>query len=259
MTAFALMAESSGERLRTAFGIARSLAIYHGVPGRARRLRRFYGQFLQPGDLAFDIGAHVGDRSLAWARLGARVVAVEPQASCAGFLRWLFRDRPAVAVLRQAVGAVPGSARLRISAANPTVSSLSDGWIETVAATPAFAGIAWARSEMVAVTTLDALIAHYGVPRFCKIDIEGFEDAALAGLSRPLPLLSIEYLAAAKPVALAALDHLQRLGRYHFNVARGETMRLAFEHWVDSASLRRWLGTEPSGSGDIYARWEEAR
>jgi hypothetical protein len=26
---------------------------------------RFYGEFVQPGDLVFDIGAHVGDRSLA--------------------------------------------------------------------------------------------------------------------------------------------------------------------------------------------------
>ena len=40
---------------------------------------RLYGQFVRPGDLVFDVGAHVGDRIAAFRRLGARVVAVEPQ------------------------------------------------------------------------------------------------------------------------------------------------------------------------------------
>ena len=38
-----------------------------------------YRRFLRPGDLAFDVGAHVGDRVASFRRLGARVVAVEPQ------------------------------------------------------------------------------------------------------------------------------------------------------------------------------------
>ena len=38
-----------------------------------------YARFLRAGDLAFDIGAHVGDRISSFRRLGARVVALEPQ------------------------------------------------------------------------------------------------------------------------------------------------------------------------------------
>ena len=34
---------------------------------------------VKPGDLAFDIGSHVGDRISSFRRLGARVVALEPQ------------------------------------------------------------------------------------------------------------------------------------------------------------------------------------
>ncbi|TMQ91235.1 FkbM family methyltransferase, partial [Actinomadura soli] len=46
--------------LLRSYGIARSLVMYYGVPGKHPRATRLYGEFLKPGDLAFDIGAHVG-------------------------------------------------------------------------------------------------------------------------------------------------------------------------------------------------------
>ena len=57
----------------TAKGIGRSLRAYH-APGRAALLDGFHRRFLDPGDLAFDVGAHVGDRAASFRRLGARVV-----------------------------------------------------------------------------------------------------------------------------------------------------------------------------------------
>ena len=67
-------------------GLLRSVVIYHN-PVRTRPLRDFYRGFLGPNDLAFDIGAHVGNRSRAMRAAGARVVALEPQALFARFLR----------------------------------------------------------------------------------------------------------------------------------------------------------------------------
>ena len=43
-----------------------------------RRLR-FYAQFVSPGDLVFDVGANFGNRTKVLLRLGASVVAFEPQ------------------------------------------------------------------------------------------------------------------------------------------------------------------------------------
>ena len=70
--------------LRTARGIAALAA--HLLRRRRRAARRWtqlYARFVKPGDLVFDIGAHVGDRVAAFRRLGARVVALEPQPALA--------------------------------------------------------------------------------------------------------------------------------------------------------------------------------
>ena len=92
--------------------MARSLAMYHGIPGRHRRMVAFYREFLGPGDLAFDVGAHVGSRVRAWRKLGARVVAVEPQPDCVRVLRLLFGRDPQVVLVTDALGAQPGTAQL---------------------------------------------------------------------------------------------------------------------------------------------------
>lgn len=241
-----------------AAGIARSLAIYRGIPGRSARFRRFFSTLIRPGDLCFDIGAHVGNRSLCWADLGARVVAVEPQPDLARLLRRSFRDHPGITLVESAVGAAAGTAVLHLSSRTPTVASLSPDWIETVSKADGFAAIRWDCQVEVPVTTLDALIDRFGIPAFCKIDVEGFEAEVLAGLSRPLPLLSVEYVPAALPATLAALDRIEAMGRCRFQVSIGETGRFLWPNWRSGHELRAWLLTRSPGDrpGDIYARAE---
>jgi FkbM family methyltransferase len=238
---------------RETLGVWRSLLMYYGVPGRFSRMKKFYGQFIGPDDMCFDIGAHVGNRLRVWQALGARMVAVEPQPALLRCLRRLFGDDPRVTLVAQAIGAAAGMATLHISTRTPTVTTLSTQWMHDVKRDDSFRRVEWDEEVVVPVTTLDALIARHGVPAFCKIDVEGFELEVLRGLTQPLQALSFEYIPASIEVALGCIDRLEQLGRYQYNYSPGETHRLQQTHWLDADAMRNVLRGIRHGSGDVYA------
>jgi FkbM family methyltransferase len=230
----------------------------HLTPGRRRARRRMlalYRGFVRPGDLCFDIGANVGNRTEMFLALGARVVAVEPQAFCVGKLQRRFGSNPRVEIVPDAVGRMSGEAELLSSSAH-TISSMSAEWVERVRASGRFGSHTWNDAGTVPVTTLDALISEQGVPSFCKIDVEGYEAEVLAGLSTPLDALSFEYTPEAIDSAIACLQRLAELGRTVFNYSIGDTGVFALEEWVDEATMARRIGDlgDSSAFGDIYAR-----
>src|SRR6202140_2700462 len=141
-------------RIDRLVGLVRSIAIYHAIPGRQRRVRRLYAQFVEPGDLVFDIGAHVGNRPRAFASLGCRVVALEPQPDFARLLRVLFGRSSRIDVIQAAAGDAPGTASLSISERTPTVTTLAEAWRDARARDPRFARVRWNRCLEVEMTTL---------------------------------------------------------------------------------------------------------
>ncbi len=242
--------------MKTWLGLVQSLVVYWR-PGRQAALRRLYAPMVSEGDLVFDIGAHLGDRSVAFAALGARVVALEPQPHVARWLRRIVGKNPRITVRAEAVGSEPGFARLAVSRRNPTVSTLSDDWRTKVSrANPGFRAVRWEDAVEVPIVTLDGLIEIYGVPGFCKIDVEGYEARVLAGLNHPLRGLSVEFVAGDLETSVACVEKIRTLAAYEFNAVSGEERNLMFDPWRSAEQMIEWLSDGAGGvtSGDLYAR-----
>jgi FkbM family methyltransferase len=234
--------------------LRRSLDVYYGDAKRDAAMDALYARFLRPGDLAFDIGAHVGDRTGSFRRLGARVVALEPQPLCARAIRAIYAGDEGVTLIEAACGERAGTVTLRVNSANPTVTTASRDFVAAADGAGGWEGQVWDTTIEVPCTTLDALIAEHGQPTFAKVDVEGFEATVLAGLSRPLRALSFEFTTIQRDVALACLGRLAALGRYGFDVALGESQALTFNRWISSDAMAAHIAALPhaANSGDVY-------
>jgi FkbM family methyltransferase len=242
--------------LQTASGVLRSVWIYHGRDrARHERMDRLHRGFVQPGDLVFDVGSHVGDRVGSFRRLGCRVVAIEPQPALQRVLRLMFGRTREVTLVQAAVGAAEGTLELHLNLPNPTVATGSASFIAAADGAPGWQGQRWTHRLTVPLTTLEALILRYGQPAFVKIDVEGLEDRVLQGLRTAVPALSFEFTTLQPGVALASLRRCAELGAYRYNVALGESQALVHPRWLEADAMARWIAALPreANSGDVYA------
>ena len=218
------------------------------------RRMAFYRALFGMGDLVFDIGANMGTRTKVFHRLGARVVAFEPQARCYRFLQAVFRNTDGVRLVNRALGREAGTAEMFISDAH-VLSSLSAEWIARVRQSGRFGQYHWDKKQTVSITTLDKAIDEFGVPSFVKIDVEGYELEVLSGLSRPLPCLSFEFATENMEMAIQGLDHLATLAPIEVQLTYGESMHFVLPAWASGDAIKRALGAIPSGQfGDVYVR-----
>lgn len=245
-----------GQKRKPTTGLGRSFDVYYRDAERQARMDRLNAIFVAPGQLAFDIGAHVGDRTASFRRLGARVVALEPQPRVFRALRLIHGSDLRVVLRPEAVGAQSGQITLYVNNDNPTVSTASTELVLAAPTAPGWMEQVWDGRLTVPVVTLDQLVAAHGVPDFIKIDVEGHEAEALMGLSAPLPALSFEITMIQRAVARACIARLSALGRYEFNLSLGEEHRLRHDVWLDAQELLAVLAALPdaANSGDVYAR-----
>jgi FkbM family methyltransferase len=228
----------------------------------------FFRQFVHRGDLVFDIGANVGRRAKVFLQLGARVVAAEPQSSCVTHLQQVLGNQRKLEILPVALSNTEGEAEMMISNAS-YVSSLSSEHVELMkdrfASNPQWAEhglVEWSGREMVRTTTLDSLIAEYGKPAFIKIDVEGFEYEVVEGLSTPVALISLEFVAERIEKTCAAIDRINALGAIEGQLVFDDSMEWKLDRWQRSDDLKRSLKAltdiHRRSIGDIYLRQQGA-
>jgi FkbM family methyltransferase len=217
----------------------------------------FYRQFIRRKDLTFDVGANVGERVSIFDELGARVVAVEPQVNCIKTIKEKFRSHSNVYIENIGLGAARGEMDFFICDEDDRLSTFSTDQMEK----SFFTGqTKWNRKEVIPILTMEDLISKYGIPSFCKIDVEGFEVEVLKGLRTPIRAISFEFSSKQMDKANDCMDLLSRLsGKYRFNVCFGEPYALHYKDWVEKEVVLREIEQQDKTAathawGDIYAQ-----
>lgn len=217
--------------------------------------KKFYSQFVKQGDLCFDVGANKGNRTIIFLELGAKVVAIEPQKECYEYLQKKFGDK--IELVTKGLGEKESTEKLYVSELS-LISSFSKSHVDMMQE-DRFKGANWDKTVEIQMTTLDNLINHFGVPDFCKIDVEGYEYDVLKGLSQPLKALSLEYIVPENTQVLVdCLTHLNKLGNIECNFSYGESMQLNLPTWKSGKEMLSYIQTDDftaTSYGDIYIRF----
>ncbi len=216
--------------------------------------KKLYEQFIKKDSLVFDVGANVGNRTALFLELGAKVVMVEPQKDCYQALEKRFPNLP---LIKKGLGEKESTEKLYVSDVS-LISSFSKNHVDMMQE-DRFKGANWDKTIDIEMTTLDNLIAQYGLPDFCKIDVEGYEYDVLKGLSQKVGSMSLEYIVPEnKEVVLKCIQHLNKLGKIECNLSHGETMEFHLPTWKNGEEMEQYVQSQDfidTSYGDIYVRF----
>jgi FkbM family methyltransferase len=211
-------------------------------------------------DLIFDIGANHGVKAEIFLKLGARVIAVDPDVSnqetlTKRFLAYRLRTKP-VTVVGKAVSDRKGYETFWISEPGFEMNTLNARWAEALGKDPARFGRTFEFKEkrQVETVTLEQLISMYGRPFYIKIDVEGYESNVLKGLQTAVRYLSFEVnlpdFRSEGEQCIARLREIAANGV--FNCAIRD--RLMFSDWMSHDNFSKTLATVEEPSVEVFWR-----
>ena len=218
------------------------------------KIKLFYAQFIKKGDICFDIGANIGKLTNFFLKNGAKVVCVEPQASCLIKLYKKFGNNKKVIIIGKALAEKEGYRTIFINEYANTLSTLSDKWKTESRFSKDYK---WNKQQQVETTTLDNLIQLYGVPKFCKIDVEGFELKVLEGLTQKIQYICFEFTRELLDDMKKCISYLKSLGQVKLNCVLGSQEKFHFSRFTSSKELYNSLNLIKDGLfwGDLYVKF----
>jgi len=220
---------------------------------KRQKMTEFYSQFVSSGDIVYDVGANVGNRTAVFLALGAKVIAIEPQPNCVSKLSKRFGNK--ATIVQTALSDREGTAVINLTSTS-TIASMNQDWINAVKK-DRFKKFNWTKSIKVPVTTLDKLIMYHGKPTFMKIDVEGFELNVLNGLHHRIEAVSFEFTPEVINIARSCIERMVYLNpNYRFNYSLLETMELSLDTWIDPIQMISILESYKTSKvfGDVYAK-----
>ena len=233
------------------FNIARSITYLRDLsnPG----ILNFYKDFIKKDSLCFDVGANIGKVTDILLRLGARVIAIEPNPECVQYLKFKYRFNKRVIVVSEALDAVAGRKKLYLCEVN-SLATLAPDWIRACKESKRYDEFNWNKQIDVEADTLDNLIKKYGKPDYLKIDVEGNELNVLKGLSSKVPLISLEICPETMASTQDCINYLSYAGDIRFNLSSGESaVKFDLPEWITAAEMATALEGKPR-FGYLWAR-----
>ena len=234
------------------------------LDGRDREVG-FYKHVLKgfnKGDLIFDIGANHGAKADVFLRLGAKVVAVEPDEVNGRVLRQKFLKyrlvRKPLVIVKKAISDTNAVQTMWIDAPGSAKNTLSRKWVDTLRGDESRFGhrLSFAEQKEVATTTLGQLVRDHGRPFFVKIDVEGSEPDVLRGIGRAVPYLSFEVnLPEFEPEGLECVNLLSALdadGSFNYVAECGDG--LVLKEWVRASECLRLIKLCGEKSIEVFWR-----
>ncbi|OGZ71029.1 MAG: hypothetical protein A2904_01465 [Candidatus Staskawiczbacteria bacterium RIFCSPLOWO2_01_FULL_33_9] len=214
----------------------------------------FYSQFIKKNDLCFDVGANIGNKTNIFLKLGAKVIAIEPQKLAYQKIEQLYGDNKNLSIVNKGLAENNGFLEISIGEDYSVLATMSEKWKKEGGVLKNYT---WSKTEKVPVVTLDNLISQYGLPQFCKIDVEGFEEQVLKGLTQPIPYISFEFHKKFLEDAKKCIDYLVFLGKAKFNCCFGVSAEFIFKTWVEPSELFSKIEQSDDKDlwGDIYVKF----
>jgi FkbM family methyltransferase len=171
-------------------------------------------------NLAFDIGANVGDATEFLLRDYTSVVSFEPNPQLVEKLKARFQHTDRVTVASYAISNKDSEEVFNISS-NHTISTLNDNW----RLNGRFSNKFDLQSQIkVQTLTLKNIISKYGVPDYVKIDVEGHEFEVISTLDIVLPdtIFAFEWTEEGEDSIKKIIEHVSKIGYKKFTFQDGD-------------------------------------
>jgi FkbM family methyltransferase len=190
------------------------------------RIKKFYSKLINKNELCFDIGANIGKKSEILLKIGANVMAFEPQKKCIPKLLLLKSKYKKFNFESLALDNKEGQKHLFLSNYSE-IATLSQSFVDIYK----YKNVHWTGKETVKTITINEAIKQFGNPYYCKIDVEGYEYEILSILKYKIPLIEFEVVAGFQEKAIDLIKLLNEKNT-SFNYTLNEHPEFKCTPWV---------------------------